>query len=117
VMRNFRVVLANALSNLTQLTFALLTQRMSNPASRSYLSTHREAHGCPYRHFSLDNLNVLSRGRWIIITDLAILRGVKEDVEATKYYMAYNRVFEYAHKEELKREKEKQRSGPAPVLL
>ncbi|KAF8541477.1 eukaryotic and archaeal DNA primase, large subunit-domain-containing protein [Trichophaea hybrida] len=75
-----------------------------------------EAHGCPYRHFSLDNLNALL-ARQMDITDPAVLRGVKQDVEATKYHMACNRVFEYAHKEELKREKEKERSGPAPVFV
>ncbi|KAI5816692.1 eukaryotic and archaeal DNA primase, large subunit-domain-containing protein [Pyronema omphalodes] len=65
-----------------------------------------EAHGCPYRHFSIDNLTVLLQQQ-MKVTDQAVLRGVKQDVEATKYHMACNRVFEYAHAAELKREKEK----------
>ncbi|KAI0403959.1 DNA primase, large subunit [Xylaria palmicola] len=63
-----------------------------------------EAHGCPYRHFSLDNLTALLQG--VGITDRSVLQGVKEDKESQKFHMACNRVFEYVHKNEIKKAKE-----------
>ncbi|KAI1852770.1 hypothetical protein JX266_002311 [Neoarthrinium moseri] len=63
-----------------------------------------ETHGCPYRHFNLDNLTALLQG--VGISDGAVLRGVKEDKENQKFHMACNRVFEYVHKKELKRAKD-----------
>jgi DNA primase large subunit len=65
-----------------------------------------DAHGCPYRHFSQDNLSLFLQQQ-MGVKDAAVLRGVKQDVEATKYHMACNRVFEYAHREELKKMKER----------
>lgn len=49
-----------------------------------------EAHGCPYRHFSVDNLLALLRDMGI--HDQETLRGVKEDKEKTKYHLACNRL-------------------------
>ncbi|KAL2263291.1 hypothetical protein VTK26DRAFT_7481 [Humicola hyalothermophila] len=63
-----------------------------------------EAHGCPYRHFSLENLTTLLRG--VGVTDRAVLQGVKEDKESQKFHMACNRVFEHLHKTELKKAKD-----------
>ena len=65
-----------------------------------------EAHGCPYRHFSPDNLVTLLQATGV--NDKDVLRGVREDVapEKKRYHIACNRVFEYAHKVELKRVKE-----------
>ncbi|KAJ8133107.1 hypothetical protein O1611_g516 [Lasiodiplodia mahajangana] len=63
-----------------------------------------EAHGCPYRHFSLENLTALLQG--VGITDRSVLMGVKEDKESQKFHMACNRVFEYVHKNEIKKAKE-----------
>ncbi|KAK4127988.1 DNA primase, large subunit [Parathielavia appendiculata] len=63
-----------------------------------------EAHGCPYRHFSLENLTTLLRASGV--TDRAVLQGVKEDTESQKFHMACNRVFEHLHKTELKRAKD-----------
>jgi len=40
------------------------------------------------------------------VQDPAVLRGVREDKDKTKYHLACNRVFEYAHKQEIKRAKE-----------
>lgn len=48
-----------------------------------------EAHGCPYRHFTLDNLSALLRASGV--TDRAVLQGVKEDTESQKFHMACNR--------------------------
>lgn len=58
-----------------------------------------ESHGCPYRHFSLDNLTSLLQQTGI--KDQSVLRGVKEDKEKQKYHLACNRVFEYAHAKEI----------------
>ncbi|KAI1816672.1 DNA primase, large subunit [Poronia punctata] len=58
-----------------------------------------EAHGCPYRHFSLDNLTALLQG--VGITDRAVLQGVKQDKDSQKFHLACNRVFEYVHKNEI----------------
>lgn len=48
-----------------------------------------EAHGCPYRHFNLENLTNLLQG--VGITDQSVLRGVKEDKDKQKFHMACNR--------------------------
>lgn len=48
-----------------------------------------EAHGCPYRHFSVENLTGLLQA--VGITDRAVLQDVVEDKEKQKYHMACNR--------------------------
>lgn len=48
-----------------------------------------EAHGCPYRHFSLDNLAALLQGMGV--QDRGVMAGVREDKEKQKYHMACNR--------------------------
>lgn len=48
-----------------------------------------EAHGCPYRHFNLENLTALLQSTGV--TDRAVLQGVKEDKENQKFHMACNR--------------------------
>ncbi|KAK2765385.1 hypothetical protein FQN54_008231 [Arachnomyces sp. PD_36] len=63
-----------------------------------------QTHGCPYRHFSLENLLALLQSTGV--TDREVLRGVKEDVEKTRYHIACNRVFEWAHKAEIKKVKD-----------
>ncbi|KAM7218296.1 putative dna primase large subunit protein [Rhypophila decipiens] len=63
-----------------------------------------EAHGCPYRHFNMENLTALLQSTGI--TDRAVLQGVKEDKDNQKFHMACNRVFEHVHKAELKRAKD-----------
>ncbi|KAG0646795.1 putative DNA primase large subunit [Hyphodiscus hymeniophilus] len=63
-----------------------------------------ESHGCPYRHFSVDNLTALLQQ--VGVKDQEVLRGVKEDKEKQKFHLACNRVFEYAHKQEIKKVKD-----------
>jgi len=96
-----------------------------------------EAHGCPYRHFNMENLAVLLQGMGI--SDPSVLKGVKEDKDNQKFHMACNRcvvfleqsrpllhfpgpvaigpgrgspiltgtsVFEYVHKNEMRRAKD-----------
>ncbi|CAI4212904.1 unnamed protein product [Parascedosporium putredinis] len=63
-----------------------------------------EAHGCPYRHFDMDNLSTLLQGMGV--TDRAVVQGVKEDRDGRRYHMACNRVFEHLHKPEIKRAKD-----------
>ncbi|KAI3325149.1 DNA primase, large subunit [Xylariaceae sp. AK1471] len=63
-----------------------------------------EAHGCPYRHFSLENLTALLQG--VGVTDRSVLQGVKTDKDSQKFHMACNRVFEYVHKNEINKAKE-----------
>ncbi|RKF75884.1 putative DNA primase large subunit [Golovinomyces cichoracearum] len=72
----------------------ILTQHAPGPG---------EAHGCPYRHFSLDNLTTLLRATGV--QDQEVLKGVQEDKEKTKYHLACNRVFEHMHKQQIKRVK------------
>lgn len=45
------------------------------------------------------------------VADRDVLRGVKQDVEASKFHIACNRVFEHAHARELRREKEAEGSS------
>ncbi|MCJ1289655.1 hypothetical protein MMC34_001188 [Xylographa carneopallida] len=63
-----------------------------------------ESHGCPYRHFGADNLAALLQTTGV--TDRDVLRGVREDVDKKRFHIACNRVFEWAHRAELKRVKE-----------
>ncbi|KAL8729847.1 MAG: hypothetical protein Q9166_004488 [cf. Caloplaca sp. 2 TL-2023] len=63
-----------------------------------------ESHGCPYRHFSVENLTSLLQV--IGVNDRDVLRGVKEDVDKKRYHIACNRVFEWAHKDEIRQVKE-----------
>ena len=58
-------------------------------------------HGCPYRTYSPDNLTTLLQS--VGVTDRDLLRGVKEDVGKQRYHIACNRVFEAAHKGEIKK--------------
>ena len=60
-----------------------------------------EVHGCPYRHFSIENLTALLQATGV--SDRDVLRGVKEDVEKSRFHIACNRVFEYAHKGEIRK--------------
>lgn len=62
-----------------------------------------ENHGCPYRHFSVENLVNLLQTTGVNNRD--VLRGVREDVEKKRYHIACNRVFEWAHQDDLKRVK------------
>ena len=48
-----------------------------------------EAHGCPYRHFNLENLTALLQS--VGISDRSVLQGVKEDKDQQKFHMACNR--------------------------
>ncbi|PQE18205.1 hypothetical protein CJF30_00009364 [Rutstroemia sp. NJR-2017a BBW] len=72
-----------------------------------------ESHGCPYRHFSLDNLTSLLQT--IGIKDQEVLRGVKEDKEKQKFHLACNRVFDYVHKQEIRKVKDDGTWGAAQL--
>lgn len=72
-----------------------------------------EGHGCPYRHFSVDNLTNLLQATGV--NDRDVLRGVKDDVEKKRYHIACNRVFDWAHKLELARVKEDKSWGSADL--
>jgi DNA primase large subunit len=72
-----------------------------------------EAHGCPYRHFSVDNLTSMLQATGVHDRDL--LKGVKEDVEKKRYHIACNRVFEWAHKGEIKKVKDEGIWGAAEL--
>ncbi|PHH69718.1 hypothetical protein CDD82_7554 [Ophiocordyceps australis] len=63
-----------------------------------------EAHGCPYRHFDMENLTTLLASMGV--ADRAVLQGVKEDKDSQKFHMACNRVFEHLHKAEIKTAKD-----------
>ncbi|KAK4159138.1 putative DNA primase large subunit [Cladorrhinum sp. PSN259] len=60
-----------------------------------------EAHGCPYRHFNMENLGALLQASGV--TERGVLQGVAEDKEKQKFHMACNRVFEHIHQKELKK--------------
>ncbi|KAK4456871.1 putative DNA primase large subunit [Cladorrhinum samala] len=60
-----------------------------------------EAHGCPYRHFNMENLASLLQSMGV--NERGVLQGVAEDKEKQKFHMACNRVFEHVHKNELRK--------------
>ena len=72
-----------------------------------------EAHGCPYRHFSADNLTSLLQATGV--TDREVLRGVRDDVGAKRFHIACNRVFEHAHKAEIRKVKDDGSWGAAEL--
>lgn len=72
-----------------------------------------ESHGCPYRHFSVDNLATLLQTTGV--SDRDVLRGVKEDVEKKRFHIACNRVFEWVHQGDIKRVKEDGSWGAAEL--
>ena len=72
-----------------------------------------ESHGCPYRHFSVENLTTLLQSTGV--SDRDVLRGVKDDVEKKKYHIACNRVFEHVHQMELRRVKADGSWGPVEL--
>ena len=49
------------------------------------------------------------------VHDRDVLRGVKEDVDKKRYHIACNRVFEWAHKNGLKKVKDEGTWGPAEL--
>ena len=63
-----------------------------------------EAHGCPYRHFSVDNL--LSLLQVSGVTDRELLRTARDDVAAKRYHIACNRVFDASHATQIKKVKD-----------
>lgn len=95
------------------------TRRNYRPLSCQQILTERvphasEANGCPYRHFSVENLIAAlgSTG----VSDREVLKGVRTDIEGLRYHIACNRVFEHVHARELKREKESE-SGSARLQV
>ncbi|RMZ17593.1 hypothetical protein D0862_00791 [Hortaea werneckii] len=65
-----------------------------------------QTHGCPYRTYSPDNLIGLLQS--VGVNDRTLLRDVRDDVSngKTRYHIACNRVFEHAHKAQLKKVKD-----------
>lgn len=72
-----------------------------------------ESHGCPYRHFSIENLTTLLQTTGV--NDRDVMKGVREDVEKKRFHIACNRVFEWAHKGDIKRVKEDGTWGAAEL--
>ncbi|KAK2747511.1 hypothetical protein FQN57_002003 [Myotisia sp. PD_48] len=72
-----------------------------------------QTHGCPYRHFSVDNL--ISLLETTGVTDRETLRGVRDDVSRSRFHIACNRVFEHVHKTELQKVKDEGTMPPAQL--
>lgn len=95
------------------------TRRNYKPLSCQQILTENspgpsQTHGCPYRHFSVENLTVALGMTGV--SDREVLKGVRTDIESLKYHIACNRVFEHVHARELKREKESE-SGSARLQV
>ncbi|KAI5294078.1 hypothetical protein KEM52_004725 [Ascosphaera acerosa] len=63
-----------------------------------------KTHGCPYRHFTPDNLIALLQSTGV--HDAETLKGVREDVGRQRYHIACNRVFEHTQQRQLKKVKD-----------
>ena len=74
----------------------LLTEALPGPGG--------QVHGCPYRTHSMDNLIPLLQATGV--NDVNLLKGVREDVGKQRYHIACNRVFEWAHSNEIKKVKD-----------
>lgn len=55
-----------------------------------------DAHGCPFRHFSVENL-IATIEDDLHIRDARILREIREAVAAKHYHIACTKVFEATH--------------------
>lgn len=73
----------------------LLTEPLPGPG---------QSHGCPYRTFNADNLISLLQATGV--SDREVLKGVREDVGKQRFHIACNRVFDFAHKKEIKKVKD-----------
>ncbi|KAI4152060.1 MAG: hypothetical protein LQ340_003125, partial [Diploschistes diacapsis] len=63
-----------------------------------------DAHGCPYKHFSADRLAALLAATTPGADDQPLLlRGVRDDVAASRFHVACNRVFDWLHRAEIAR--------------
>ncbi|KAJ9643416.1 DNA primase subunit pri2 [Coniosporium tulheliwenetii] len=82
----------------------LLTEALPGPG---------QTHGCPYRTFTVDNLAAMLQQTGV--SDRETLKCVREDVARQRYHIACNRVFEYAHKTEIKEVKNKGVWGEAEL--
>jgi len=65
------------------------------------LPSSGQSHGCPYRTYTPDNLSALLQS--VGVSDQKLLRDVREDVGKQRFHIACNKVFEAAHKPELKK--------------
>lgn len=63
-----------------------------------------QTHGCPYRTYSPDNLVSLLQG--VGVNDRDVLKQVREDVAKSKFHIACNNVFDWAHRAEIRKVKE-----------
>ena len=82
----------------------LLTEALPGPG---------QAHGCPYRTFSPDNLvGLLNR---VGVKEKDVLKGVREDVGRQRYHVARTRVIAPVHGGEIKRVKEEGSWGAAEL--
>lgn len=61
----------------------------------------------------MDNLTALLQATGV--NDRDVLRGVKEDVDKKRFHIACNRVFEWAHKGEIRKVKEDGSWGAADL--
>lgn len=68
-------------------------------------------HGCPYRHFGVDNLVTLLQVTGV--HDRDVLKGARDDVEKKRFHIACNRVFEWADKGKIKRVKDDSSCPPS----
>ncbi|KAF2876980.1 eukaryotic and archaeal DNA primase, large subunit-domain-containing protein [Massariosphaeria phaeospora] len=63
-----------------------------------------QAHGCPYRTLTQDSVEpLIAMLQRTGVADRDVLKTVKEDVAKKRYHVACNRVFEHAHKKEIKK--------------
>lgn len=65
----------------------LLTQDAPGP---------QDAHGCPFRHFSIQSLTIALQNL-CGITDVKVQKEILESVKANHYHVACTRVFEVTH--------------------
>ena len=63
-----------------------------------------EHHGCPYKEFKQENLISLLQGMGV--SDREVLKGVRDDIGNRKYHIACNRVFDWAHRADIKKAKD-----------
>ncbi|KAI9889802.1 MAG: hypothetical protein M1814_004904 [Vezdaea aestivalis] len=60
-----------------------------------------DTHGCPYRHFSQDNL--ISTLQSVGVVDRDLLKIVRDDVSKQRFHIACGRVFDHVHQADIKK--------------
>lgn len=75
--------------------------RLSRPSCQQILTANQpgtqDSHGCPFRHFSPENLTTLLINTYNLERSSSEMRDILDSVRGSHYHVACTRVFEVTH--------------------